>query len=184
MKPQSIQVWDVCVTKWVRGVHGFSTMVVGFSGNTWPRGSSLPVGCRARKPLPLWWGRERPSSVQAKLAGNTPFQLWPLLASVPQLTLCTQLLKAHPFSKWRQDGDRAPQRGWKPWDQAVMLLMPTTETGIGGTRGHKQNRTCKSQEYQDLDSTRPRIFLCSCFIFVTCFFLFYVRTSLEEGNEH
>lgn len=183
MKPQSIPAWDVCVTKWVRGIHGFSIMVVGFSGNTWPGGSSLPVGCRARKPLPLWWGREKPSSVQAKLAGNTPFQLWPLLASVQQLTLCTQLLKAHPFSKWRQ-GDRAPQRGWKPWDQAGMLLMPTTETGIGGTRGHKQHRTCKSQEYQELDSTRPRIFLCSCFIFVTCFFLFYFKTSLEEGNEH
>ena len=170
MKPQPILAWDVCVTKWVR-LHGFSFAVVGFSGNTWPGGSSLPVERRGPGNPSLQGGAGRGGPECSPGWPGAQVPAWPLLDSMERLTLCAQLLR------WRRDSGLAPQWGWKPQDRTVALLMPTMETGIAGVRSHRQNRT--SQAYQELNPIWPRIFVVA--VVLALFLLlvsFYFKTSL------
>ena len=174
MKPQPILAWDVCVTKWVRRLHGFSFAVVGFSGNTCPGGSSLPVECRdpGNPSLHGGAGRGGPECSPGWPGAQVP--AWPLLDSMERLTLCAQLLR------WRQDSGLAPQWGWKPHDRTVALLMPTMETGIAGVRSHKQNRT--SQAYQELNPIGQGFLLLLLFLLYFCYLFLFILKLPWGGN--
>lgn len=151
-------------------------MVVGFSGNPRPGGTSLPVKCRASKALPRWQDREERYRAQP----GTVSQLGPLLGLVQELTLHTAASSPTFYEmetktmKGLPKGDKCPET--TQWHFFSCQLWRQDSEAGGLT-----NET----EPKNLKTTRNRP-LSGLFVLISFLFLvsFYFKTSLEGKIEH